>query len=252
MKGKWQVNWIRVAVGTLICFAALWLVAWASTPLIAWHFAQETIRDNPHLNLVPMPVQDRSVVALDGLQIKHFEYSLQIPWKDVDVERDAKMVFVLHFKRGVALMLFAPSTAVDTVKLIRGKNEEDTKAVTRLLGARALSSNYDLMAAELAATPAMVRWWATPTENARCITLLNLKSVEMHESNAIYMQSSEEMHGFQFGNPAVAPYRVELDLFDRNDRRYQILIAGKDLTRQALTQAEINAMVASLRPIPHS
>jgi hypothetical protein len=54
------------------------------------------------------------------------------------------------------------------------------------------------------------------------------------------------------GNPAIAPYSVELDLFDRNDRRYKIIIIGKDKKRPVLTQADINAMVASFRPIPHS
>jgi hypothetical protein len=60
------------------------------------------------------------------------------------------------------------------------------------------------------------------------------------------------MHGFQIGDPALSPYKVVLDLYDRSDRRYQILIVGKDLTHQVITQAEINGMVASLRPIPHS
>jgi hypothetical protein len=108
------------------------------------------------------------------------------------------------------------------------------------------------MAAELGATPSQVKWWATRTANVRSLVLLNLKSMEMNDTNAIYQLTAEEMHGFQLGNPAIAPYRVELDLFDRNDRRYQIIINGKDEQRPVLTQAEINAMVASFRPIPHS
>jgi hypothetical protein len=108
------------------------------------------------------------------------------------------------------------------------------------------------MAAELAATPAQVKWWSTRTTNARSLVLLNLKAMQILDSKAIYLQSSEEMHGFQFGNPAVPPYKVELDLYDRNDRRYKILILTKGQTHQVLTQGEINAMVGSLRPIPHS
>jgi hypothetical protein len=109
------------------------------------------------------------------------------------------------------------------------------------------------MAAELAATPSQVKWWSTRTTKARSLILLNLKSMEVLETtNRIYLQTSEEMHGFQIGDPALSPYKVELDLYDRSDRRYRILIAGKDLTHQVMTQAEINGMVASLRPIPHS
>jgi len=48
----------------------------------------------------------------------------------------------------------------------------------------------------------------------------------------------------------VEPHRVTLDIFDVNNRRYQLVIASSN--RQLITQADINAIVASFRPIPHS
>ena len=76
--------------------------------------------------------------------------------------------------------------------------------------------------------------------------------MEMRDSNAIYRIDADELHGFQFGNPASAPYGIELQLFDRNDRRYDIVISRRSQNTPFLTQPEVNAIVASIRPIPHS
>jgi len=232
---------------------AIWLVRDATMNLIAWHFIKETCQGHPSLNVIPTSLPDKSVALLNGLQVKHFEYSLQIPWHDAQAKEEGKSVALWQLNGGAALMLFNPLLENNNVKLMRGATDEDTKKITRILGAHALSSNYDFMAAELAAAPSQVKWWSTLTMKARSLTLLNLKSMEVLESiTRIYPQSSGEMHGFQMGDPALPPYKVELYLYDRNDRRYQIWIVGKELTHQVITQAEINGMVASLRPIPHS
>ncbi len=221
--------------------------------LIAWHFIKETCQGHPSLNVVPTPLPDKSIALLRGLQVKHFEYSFQIPWNDAHIKEDGKSVALWQVNGGAGLMLFSPLSEIDNVKLMRGATDEDAKKITGILGGRALSSNYDFMVAELAAAPSQVKWWSTLTAKAKSLILLNLKSMEVLESTTrIYPQSSEEMHGFQMGDPALPPYKVQLLLYDRNDRRYQIWIVGKDLTRPVITQAEINGMVATLRPIPHS
>jgi len=248
-----QVSWKRVGVIVPILVGVAALLDWARHDLLALYFARETAKGEPNLSSVPEPVPDKTVAVLDGLHLNHFEYSLRVPWREADFERDAKSVVGIHFRSGAGLMMFDPLSAVDAVKEMRGRARSDTRKLRRIFGDRALSSNYDFMAAEMAVTPSEIKWWNPPGANARCLVLLNLKAMEIHGiSNAIYRRSSEEMRGFQFGNPSVAPYQVELNLFDRNDRRYKIIITGKKPAGQAITQAEINAMVASLRSIPHS
>jgi hypothetical protein len=107
------------------------------------------------------------------------------------------------------------------------------------------------MAAELQASPDQIHWWDRKG-NVRVGVLLGLKQIEVLDSTAIYRIENKEMHGFQFGNPAVNPHHVTLDLFYVNDRRYELLIASSEKDQQMLTQADINAIVASFRPIPHS
>ena len=81
---------------------------------------------------------------------------------------------------------------------------------------------------------------------------LSLKSMDIMQSRVVHLQSSEEKHGFQFGDPTLPPYRIELDLFDRNDRKYRIWVSGNDPNHAFISQPELNALVASFKPVPHS
>jgi len=67
---------------------------------------------------------------------------------------------------------------------------------------------------------------------------------------AIYSINSGRVRGFQVGNPDVAPYEAHVDLFDAADRHFALDVIGPDGHGQVLTQAEINAIVASIQPAP--
>ena len=53
--------------------------------------------------------------------------------------------------------------------------------------------------------------------------------------------------GFQRGNPSLVPHQVKLELFDTADRHYRIWITS-NREGPAITQPEINAIIASIRP----
>jgi hypothetical protein len=65
----------------------------------------------------------------------------------------------------------------------------------------------------------------------------------------IYPISAGVFRGFQIGNPDVSPYEAHLDLFDGTDRHLAFDISGPEGHGQVLTQAEINAIVASIQQI---
>lgn len=258
MEKWWHVRWRRVALALLIIFVTLGLVGvgamLVSFQMMPWWFARQTVLENPRLSIAPSSLPDKSIAALSGLSVERFGYSFQVPWKEIERDRELREVSAISFKDGGSLLIPDPLTAVDLSGILReaAKTDQEKELLRRVFGPRALKSNYDLVAAALAATPSQVKWWASRTENIQSFELLSQKELEMHDYLAIYPINSAEMRGFQFGNPAVAPYNVELDLFDRNDRRYKIKIRGKDENHPFITQAEINAMVASIRPIPHS
>jgi hypothetical protein len=249
---KWShVSWKRVAFALLIVFGSLGVIvgidAVLEQQLAPWLAARDLCRDNPHLNLLPIARQDKSQARLSDERFGFNGFSFQTPSKKFDFKRNGKGISVLTFEDGGTIIVFNPVQDFDPLKLMRS----DAR-LARTLGPEVIRSNYALMAAEMAATSDQVKWWRTPGQNARSSTLLAMKNLVVLHLAPIYSIASDEMHGFQFGNPAIAPYTVELDLFDRNDRRYQIIINGRGGHSPVLTQPEINAMVASFRPIPHS
>ena len=65
------------------------------------------------------------------------------------------------------MIIFNPEDEVHGVQALQGKTPNEQKLINGLLGARTLSSNYQLMAAEIQATPADLKWWAPRASNVR-------------------------------------------------------------------------------------
>ncbi len=250
MKEKPRRSWKQRVISVLVCFCASWLVCIEALNLIAWHFARETSRAHRNLNVLPKPVPDTSVAELAGSRIERFGFSFQVPWENVEQDRTAKSIAVVSFKEGGELLIFDPVFEADGAKNMRGTTSQQQKVMSDVLGSRTLSSNYDLMAAEVQATPAEVKWWATRTQNTRNIIMLMNKSTNIGDADVIYTISSSSMRGFQYGDPSVPPYVVKLDLFDGADKHYKIMVTGKNQHRSVISQAQINALVASVHPLP--
>jgi hypothetical protein len=242
-RSRMTVRWTRVTAALAIVLLCPLLAMWLFEP---WYFAREMSRDNPHLNVTPASLQDRSTSLLAPARLQCFEFVFQVPWDQIKSRKDSRSVAIISFKNGPTIMTFDPADLSDLSNSTRAQ----TKRIEKVFGSRAMSSNYDWMATELAATPDQIHFW-NRYGNVRTAVLLGLKQIEVLDSTAIYRNGNEELKGFQFGNPAVDS-RVTLDLYDVNNRRYQLVIASPSKAARTFSQADINAIVASMRPIPHS
>jgi hypothetical protein len=248
----WHVSWKRVGIALLVVFGALWLLAGIgigiSNQLEPWLLTRSLFRDNPNLSIVPAVLPDQSVAPLSGMIVQTYGFSFQTPWNESAKVKNGKSVYLLAFPEGgVGVLVFNPSRAFESARMMR-----DDPRKAQILGEKTVHSSYDLMAAEMWTKPEQVKWWNPPTQNARYSILLSMKSMELGDDGAVYAVNFGQVRGFQEGNPAVPPYRVHLDLFDAADHHYEIQIAVQNDSRSVLTQAQVNAMVASLRPIPQS
>jgi hypothetical protein len=97
--------------------------------------------------------------------------------------------------------------------------------------------------------PDQAKWWKMPRTNARVMMLLAFKSMELGNYPSVHKIETGGLRGFQLGDAAKPPYRVRFDLFDAADRRLQIQISSGDDHDPVLTQAQLNAMVASIHPV---
>jgi hypothetical protein len=244
----WHVSWRRAGKIVLITFAALLLVdglvSAAFYQLAPWLTARHVYREM-NMNQIPTSLSDQKVTPLSGSRIENYGFSIQVPWNEPAFERKQRGVFVVaYLSHGAGIMIVDPSGPIDSAKAIRmiavaNKLPEVGKSI----------SNYDLMAESMAATPDQVKWWRPPLQNARSLTLLEMKGIALRDFHALYQLNFGEWRGFQEGNPARAPFRVQLELFDGADQHLGILISGKSGSGPVISQAEINAMVASIKRV---
>jgi hypothetical protein len=214
--------------------------------LMAWYFAREISRDYQNLDVVPTALTDTSIAELSGPRIERFGFSFQVPWKDIEKDRTMKTAAALAFKQGGRVIVLNPASGVNGAEILRGTTSSQYRLMSRLLGSKALSSNYELMVAEVQATPGGIKWWGGRVSNSRELILLGNKGMNLGKATAIHSIGSGDVRGFQYGDPDVAPYVVKLDLFDATDKHYEFHISGKDEDRPVISQAQINGLVASL------
>jgi hypothetical protein len=192
--------WGRRIVGVLVCLGVGWGVYTEALSVVSWHFACLTADAHLNLSVVPQPLPDISIAKLDGIRIARYGFSFQVPWKDVDQDRTVKSTAsVLTFRDGGGIFVFNPATQADRAKIWSGDSPSHKKPMEEVFGALALSSTYELMAAEVEATPSQIAWWSLRKQNTRNAILLIDKSGDLHDAHEIYKLASGELRGFQFG-----------------------------------------------------
>lgn len=242
---EWRhVRWPRVAIVLAALLVVVWLISWAATRLAPWNEAQSMYHANPGLANAPVPLPDQRMAPLTGASVYPFSLRIQTPWSQLGtITSNFNVDYIPFPKERVEMTVFEPYADSLATKMWDDVKGAHDRGNGNIVG----GPNYALLAAELMATPDQVKWWKTPAENEPDLFLLEQKSMRLGDIRDIYIVSPSGLRGFQEGNPAVPPYRVRVDLFDSDDRHYQLRIESEDNHGPALSQAELNAMIASLQ-----
>lgn len=261
----WQTSWKRIGAGLRRTFIGLLLLCvlllqiavmlWELRPAIAhvvlWQTAREIALENPNVALMPQPLADTRVGTLnDGMFIHRFGYGIHVPWAATKVVKDFKTAAIFGFEDGSSLQMFDPSDHMDMLKAAPSDEAAQREGLRPLLGDDAVRSHYDYANAELSARPGEISIFHSRQRNARAMMLLSMKSVDIpSEATAIYSVAGSRLRGFQFGDPKNAPTFIQLLLFDDRDRALKLTLKGRrGSTQPVLTQEQINAIIASVRP----
>ncbi len=242
-RGRW-----RSALRWVLCLGVIWLVYQEAMACLPWYFARQIGQSYPGLSVVPGPLKDMRVSPLKGMQIERYDCSFQVPWTELASAKDAKTVALMSFKAGGSLTFFDPKATVASLQLIRPEIEKKGMNFEGLFGREMARSNYDFAMAAARITPNQIRLIDSRRSNARDIILLTIKLSESPRSgDAFYEVQQGEMRGLQIGDPSVAPFNVQLELFDTEDRLYTVWLGpGKDANSPVMTQAEINGIIRSM------
>ncbi|UWZ82980.1 hypothetical protein [Occallatibacter riparius] len=238
----WKLRWTRVFTALCVIVPFPVLLAWYLQP---WYSARQIGSHMLALHVEPARLHDTDRSPVDPERLRAFEYSFQSPWGKVDTRKDLKHATIFLWNDGPILTAFEPVSKSDSAQTI------DPKRVSvHDLGLIFVNHGYNSLAAELNATPEQIHWWDR-SGSARLGYLLAMKELNLQRGSVTYKIENEELRGFQFSDHAIAPFQVTLELFDVNGRRYELTITSPPDSRK-VTQADINALVASFRPIPHS
>src|SRR5437016_2947979 len=103
MSAKRKKSWQQQIVSILICLGAGWIVYAGAMNWMAWYFAREASQAHQNLSVVPTDLKDTTIGKLKGPRIEKFGFSFQVPWSDIEHERNAKSASALFFqgRRGI-------------------------------------------------------------------------------------------------------------------------------------------------------
>jgi hypothetical protein len=236
--GQWlavlmMVSWMLYTAGRFVYgfYAPLQLIQYQSQEPAVWVF--------------PTPLPDRSQAPLVGTRVEAYGYSIQTPWNEQPKSKPHKSITLVTFSQNKAgMMLFDPGEDTSENLPVKMASDPDAK---KLFSDRDRGSFYQLTADELAANPNEAKWW-TPRKNVQLFMLLSFKELQMINFKSVHKIEAGELRGFQFGDPAKPRSRIMFKLFDSNDRQIRIQVSSDADDASALTQAQLNAMVASIRP----
>jgi len=217
-----------------------------------WLFSQHLGKTDPQLSIVPRTLPSKAEAPLSNSSIDRYGVKFLVPRAMVRTIK-LQQTTLVRFPNG---MLEFPGPLRDEDSIVFG-SVHSNKDAEKLLSQEMLHSQFKLLQAAMSVTPEQVKWWRfRSSQNKRTELLLLLKFVALTEYSPVHALTVRPMHtiasgefrGFQLGDPDNPPYDTHIDLFDGANRHLAFDISGLEGHGQVLTQEEINAMVASIRP----
>ena len=98
----------------------------------------------------------------------------------------------------------------------------------------------------LNATPGSIRLVDSKQDVARTTTLLIFKVLLVPGDSGIFMVQANDFKGFQYGDPIKHPKRITVSLYSAAGG-IEFSFARKDMQPLAISQAEINRAIQTLR-----
>ncbi len=259
----WHVRWrlagraitrIAIVLGKIV--GVLCLVAGTGYGVIyltsPWLVSQRMIKVDPRLSIVPAELPTKAGAPLSNATIDLYGFRVSLPNDEVTRTVQGDSITMILFRNGGNLMIHNPSHASAILE-----SAISDRVAQKLVGQEAIQSKFKLMQAAMGATPEQAKWWRFHNfENeriefpllAKFSLLTGFGSPHAFTLGPIYTISAGGFRGFQIGYPDDPPYEAHLDLFDGADRHFAFDVIGREGHGQVLTQAEINAVVASIQP----
>jgi hypothetical protein len=213
-----------------------------------------TYRDVPDASKTPAPLLDSSISSVPHKRMSYSGYEFEVPWDDIDEQkgRTAGTIRVIAFASGNAFWFstFPPKQFVNTVVK---STKLDSQSIRELYGDDAFASDYAFHQKMLQITPSEITPFIPRRKAIAGQMLLLIKALSMPKATSeIFAIHGPGFDGFQFENPQSRPFRISDELFSDDGGVELIFFQKVGGGAPAISQAEINRIVRSIRKIPTS
>jgi hypothetical protein len=201
-------------------------------------------------NSVPHPLADAMVSHADGTRLSYYGCTFEVPWKDIDKERNEGRWVEVHFRKGQTLTFYNPEFFDwEPINSYAGRIDplmgHDYFRVA--FGTGLNKSRYEQFQAVASTTPSQFSPFHSHREFARILTLLEIKGLWFEHNVAapdIFSFERIDYRGFESSGLSHDWQRVVLDFFDKSDRHsFAIRVEVDSHSGERLTQPEINRVI---------
>ena len=235
-----------------IAITTIAVLAWCFGPqTLDWHQAKKMGESQPCLGFGVQPMAIENIDVAPGTTEVFFGYEFEVPWSYVEAKVNREML-TLMAANGHALMFWDPAAThnlfADTSKPIQHPNMKD--ALGFVVGKEAARSNYELVKRTLNITPEQITPMLSNREANGRMILLRMKSAVYCGKGrpAFYSYKQGGLNCLQLGGFGAGQV-IEVKCFDELDRELDFHFSARQDASTALTQAEINRVVQTLRPV---
>jgi len=234
---------IQLMLGAIVVATVTAFFAWPQ--LTASLLIRYQYRDVPEVWRKPVPLPDLSVSPVPHKKILWMGYQIELPWDDVDVEKDFPQLRVhdVHFRSGNGVAFSVKDLLRDAVNQLQGKAKEQT---AKLLGQ---VDTYALHLEIVEITPYQITPFLSRDELGRDVFLLGMKQLLPKSDSGILEFQTPDFRGFQFEGKQTRPTEIVDELY-APDASIEIHFSerGPGLA-PALTQPEINRVLQSIHKV---
>jgi hypothetical protein len=239
-------NSLIYTVSAVLAVVLLWVYG---RPLGMMLSTKWDARKQPELWVVPKPLPETPAETSPGKSFSYFGYEFESPWTEVAFERKTQTMAVLNFSGGQLISFFDWRDGDGRVQAMKAGSPQRGAALETIFGKETMRSDYALTSSTLNVTPGDLRVFSSRQKMVANSVLLMFKQIEISRvKGRVYSFQTDSFRGFQEGDPLQDDI-VTIQAFDAQDHKIQLFIGAKPDASPKPTQADINRILCSFRPV---
>ena len=204
----------------------------------------------PTVWVKPIQLADTTMSTPSGGPLHYAGVTFSVPWSDVNTEKVRKMpggvLLAFRSDHGMLIQTDPPDIMINSVR----KGAKGNHIFEEFNGVP-VRTDYELERELANITPASFTLGMSKQSAIFGNILLELKGITLTTLRAsdIFVVSTPEFIGFQYGQPGSSARAIQLHLMN-NIRRINIVLGEHETSPPIVTQADINLIIQTLRLEP--